>query len=180
MIVAREKRKNNIAEYVLYMWQIEDTLRAFKFDINVIEERIISHFKQSDKIQEEIRDWYVNLILAMQEEGIQEKGHLKLVTGTTDELNELHKRLINELKDEAYLKVYNEAKENISAFKLKLQKEEANEIELCFYALYGLLLLRLKKKTISEETSKAMESFSNLLAHLSQQYKLIEEGRSEF
>ena len=180
MIVAREKRKKNIAEYVLYMWQIEDTLRAFKFDINLLEERLLIQFKQPPAVMDEIRDWYTNLILAMHEEGIQKSGHLMMVQGVTNELFELHKRLINEIKDETYLKVYNEAKENMAAFKVKLQKPEVNDIEICFYALYGLLLLRLKKKNISEQTTQAMETFSNLLAALSKQFKAIEEGKAEF
>ena len=32
MIIARQKRKENIAEYLLYMWQVEDLIRANKFD----------------------------------------------------------------------------------------------------------------------------------------------------
>ena len=28
MIIAQKKRKENIAEYLLYMWQIEDLIRA--------------------------------------------------------------------------------------------------------------------------------------------------------
>ena len=74
----------------------------------------------------------------MHEESIQKKGHLRFVQGVTDEMFELHKRLINELQVDDYLKIYDEAKGNIEAFKSKLQKPEANEIELCFYALYGL------------------------------------------
>ncbi|MDE7144362.1 MAG: DUF4924 family protein, partial [Muribaculaceae bacterium] len=34
MIIASEKRKNNIAEYLLYMWQIEDIIRANNLDID--------------------------------------------------------------------------------------------------------------------------------------------------
>jgi hypothetical protein len=180
MIVAREKRKNNIAEYVLYMWQIEDTLRAFKFDINLIEERLLKQFNQPQQVIDEIRDWYANLILAMHEEGIQKEGHLKIVLGVTDELFELHKRLLNEIKAPGYIDLYNKAKENISAFKEKLQKTATNEIELCFFALYGLLLLRLKKKKISEQTKSAMETFSNMLGLLSKYYRQIEEGTAEF
>jgi hypothetical protein len=162
------------------MWQIEDTLRAFKFDINLLEERLLVEFKQPPQIMDEIRNWYTNLILAMHEEGITKTGHLQFVQGVTDEMFELHKRLINEVKAEDYIAVYNTAKGNIEAFKVKLQKPGANEIELCFYALYGLLLLRLKKKDVSEETKKAMETFSNLLALLSDYYKKIEEGKAEF
>ncbi len=180
MLVAKEKRKNNIAEYVLYMWQLEDTLRACNFDINILEQRLLSQFNQPQKVLDEIRNWYTNLILAMHEENIQKSGHLEIVQGITDELFQLHKRLISEVKDENYIKVYNEAKENIIVFQSKLQKQETNEIELCFYALYGLLLLRLKKKEITNETLEAMKTFSNLLAVLSKHYKDIENGKKEF
>ena len=36
MLIAREKKKNNIAEYILYMWQLEDMLRALKLDMEHI------------------------------------------------------------------------------------------------------------------------------------------------
>lgn len=180
MLVAREKRKKNIAEYVLYMWQIEDTLRALQFDMNLVEERIIPQFKQTGTVMDEIRDWYTNLILSMHEEGIRKSGHLKIVNGVIQELNELHKRLIFESKVEEYIKMYNLAKPNIDAFKNKLQMPEISEIEVCFYGLYGLLLLRLKKKEISAETSSAMQSFSNILGLLSKYFHNIEQGKIEF
>ena len=34
MIIARRKRKENIAEYLLYMWQVEDLIRANNFDMD--------------------------------------------------------------------------------------------------------------------------------------------------
>ena len=34
MFVASQKRKENIAEYLLYMWQIEDLIRANNLDID--------------------------------------------------------------------------------------------------------------------------------------------------
>ena len=42
MIVAKEKRENNIAEYLLYMWQVEDIIRACNYDITVINANIVS------------------------------------------------------------------------------------------------------------------------------------------
>ena len=42
MIIAQQKRNENIAEYLLYMWQIEDILRAYHLDINLIELNLIS------------------------------------------------------------------------------------------------------------------------------------------
>ena len=41
MIIASQKRKENIAEYLLYMWQIEDIIRANKLDIDKIKESVI-------------------------------------------------------------------------------------------------------------------------------------------
>lgn len=180
MLIAKEKRKENIAEYVLYMWQVEDTLRGFNFDMNLIEEKLIAHFKQPENVKDEIRNWYTNLILAMHEEDIKKEGHLKMVSGVMDELFQLHKRLLLEVKEENYIKVYNEAKPNITSFKSKLEIPDANEIEVCFYGLYGLLLLRLKKKNITDQTKDAMQTFSNMLSVLSIIYHRIESGTLEF
>ena len=36
MFVAQEKRKANIAEYIIYMWQVEDMIRALKLDMTRI------------------------------------------------------------------------------------------------------------------------------------------------
>ena len=33
MIISEELKNNNIAEYILYMWQTEDLIRSFDFDI---------------------------------------------------------------------------------------------------------------------------------------------------
>ena len=41
------------------------------------------------------------------------------------------------------------------------------EIETCFDALYGVLMLKLQKKEISEETQKAIKVIGDLLAILS-------------
>ncbi len=41
MIIASQKRKENVAEYILYMWQIEDLIRANDLDISKIETNII-------------------------------------------------------------------------------------------------------------------------------------------
>ena len=36
MLVAQQKLQENIAEYILYMYQIEDVVRAYNFDIEEI------------------------------------------------------------------------------------------------------------------------------------------------
>jgi hypothetical protein len=41
MIVANQKRKENIAEYLLYMWQVEDLIRANHFDLEAIRKQVV-------------------------------------------------------------------------------------------------------------------------------------------
>ena len=95
MLIAQEKRKSNIAEYILYMWQVEDIIRACNFDISLIENNYVSKFNPSSRVQDEIKDWYVNLILMMHEEGLREKGHLSFLNTLVSEMNDLHLRLLN-------------------------------------------------------------------------------------
>ena len=74
MLIAQQKRKENIAEYILYMWQIEDLLRACSFDRAKIETQVVRRFAADEKIENEIALWYNNLALMMENEHVQEPG----------------------------------------------------------------------------------------------------------
>ena len=65
MLIAEQKRKENIAEFILYIWQLEDILRAYNFDIETINEHIIKRFNQPESVQLQKRQWYVNMIEAL-------------------------------------------------------------------------------------------------------------------
>ncbi len=178
MLIARQKRKENIAEYILYMWQIEDTIRACKFDMDLIEQRIISQFAESEKVKQEMRDWYANLIVMMHEENIKKAGHLQMLVALIDDMNRLHKKLLKDKNDPKYIEQYSWASPNILEIEKKLGREPIHEIDTCLTALYALLLMRLKKKDVTRETLEAMQTFSNLLAILSKQYKNAESEKS--
>ena len=177
MLIAQEKRKENIIEYLLYMYQVEDTIRACGFNISVIEQRIINQFKVSDRIKTEIKNWYADLIVMMHQEKIKDNGHLKMLETLIDDLNKLHLWLLEKKKDKKYIEQYLTAVPNIQAFNNKLNKEIRNEIDSCVTGLYALLLLRLQKKKISEGTLDAMQTFSNLLALLAVWYKTIDKKK---
>ena len=72
MLIAKQKRQENIAEYVLYMWQLEDMLRACNFDVDVL----MRGFNLSPLEMPKVRQWYQDMADAMKAEGIQKKGHL--------------------------------------------------------------------------------------------------------
>ena len=77
MLIAQQKLKENIAEYILYMWQVEDMIRACNLDIEVIQERIVNSMVDDEAIRKEIRVWYADLISKMKLEGKEKKGHLR-------------------------------------------------------------------------------------------------------
>jgi hypothetical protein len=179
MIIAREKRASNIAEFILYMWQLEDMIRASGFDIDEVDRTIISKFRQPAEILYEIRDWYASLIQSMREERIEKKGHLSFVNNLIQELTDLHIRLLNHPDESEYRLLYNQARPHIEALMNKINSPVQSEIEACLTGLYGFLIMRLQKKEISSETISAMSTFSSLLAVLSQRFREIETGERE-
>ena len=179
MIIAQEKRKTNIAEFILYMWQVEDMIRSSKFNLSHIDKIVISRFSLPDETLDEIRTWYANMITLMMEENLQEKGHMSFLTKLIRELNDLHLRLLQSEDEKKYQEIYRKADENIKDFIKKSPEVYASEIEACLTGLYGYLMLRLQQSEISPETKSAMTSFSNLLAALSTRFREIEEGIKE-
>ena len=81
MLIAREKKKNNIAEYILYMWQLEDMLRALKLDMEQVDRYLVAGFQADERTSKEIHDWYDNLIAIMQKEKVEESFNCILGDG---------------------------------------------------------------------------------------------------
>jgi len=179
MIIAQEKRKSNIAEFILYMWQVEDMIRASRFNLAHLDKIVISRFDLPDETLKEIRTWYTNLITLMIDENLQEKGHMSFLIQLIRELNDLHLRLLQSADEKKYQQIYNSARNNIKGFIQKSPDTYSSEIEACLTGLYGYLMLRLQQTEISRETREAMTSFSNLLAALSTRFREIEEGLKE-
>ncbi|MFA8434366.1 MAG: DUF4924 family protein [Marinifilaceae bacterium] len=176
MLIAREKKRTNLAEYILYMWQVEDLIRAYRFDINALDKAVISQFQQSDEVQKEIRDWYDNLIEMMKVDKVEEKGHMQIIKNNINDLHEFHLYLLQKKKDAKYLQLFNLAAGNIHEFRQKSNAgNEISDTEVCLTALYGILMLKLQKKEISKDTLGAVTTFSNMMAYLSAQHKAFEE-----
>ena len=56
MFIANKLRKENIAEYLLYMWQVEDIIRANQWDIEKIKTNVINQFEVSSEQKQELID----------------------------------------------------------------------------------------------------------------------------
>jgi hypothetical protein len=170
MIVAQELRKKNIIEYLLYMWHIEEIIRAHNFIFFDIEKSVIERYNQPQEIKTEIRNWYRQLVNQMINEDLQEGGHLKYINEIMLELNDLHIDLLNSLQEEKYVELYHMAQPVLRDLRQKSHKENITEMELCLNGLYGVMLLRIQGKNIGSETAQAINLISKMLGYLASNY----------
>ena len=172
MQTAPIKKHDNVAEYLLYMWQIEDLLRANDLDIEKIEANIIDRYEGLTAEQrKEMREWYESLIDMMRREGVAQKGHIQLNKNVLLELADLHRRLMADSRFANYAAEYYKTLPYIVEIRAKAGDDKPGELEACFNALYGLMMLRLQGKEVSAETAKATEQISRYLAMLAAYYK---------
>ena len=176
MLIAKKLKEENISEYLLYMWQVEDMMRVNALDIDKIDLQIISQYAQSDDVKKEIRNWYENLIDMMRREGVVEKGHLIINRNIISELTDLHQRLLKSPSEIDYSAAYYKTLPFIVELRAKSSDKDVPELETCFAALYGYLLMRLQKKEVSGETQAAISQISSFLRLLSQKYNAVKDG----
>ena len=159
MIIALQKKKENIAEYLLYMWQVEDLLRACDLDEDRIDQLLVSRF--NDIVPPEqipaIRQWYLELRDMMLSEGKRQSGHLQINVNVIADMTELHLRLLKEGQDAIYTSCFYSTLPYIVELRGREGENKLGELETCFTALYGLMILNMQKREISEQTKVAMQ-----------------------
>ena len=180
MFVAQELRKKNIAEYLLYMWQVEDTIRAFDCSLRRIRDEWVSRFDYTDEQKEDEIDWFGNLIRMMNQEGCREKGHLQINKVTLQMLIDLHNQLLASPKFPFYYTAYYKVLPFIVELRNRGANKDENEIETCLDSLYGVMLLRLQKKTVSPDTQHAVKEITTFIGMLSDYYKKDKEEGLKF
>ena len=158
------------------MWQVEDLIRAYNFDIQKIEANIISAYAISEEKKKEAKEWYESLIKMMELEHVKAKGHLQINKNVLIRLNDLHAQLLNSPKFPQYGAQFYHALPYIVELRSKSNPDDQpGELETCFNALYGILMLRLQGKTITEETQKAVSQISYFIGILAAYFKKDEE-----
>lgn len=176
MYIASEKRKSNIAEYLLYMWQIEDIIRANGLDIDSIKANVIDRYTSlTDAQRKELTEWYESLIDMMRREGVEKSGHLQINRNILGQLVALHQALLADPKFADYSAEFYRTLPYIVELRSKAGEAKAGEIETCFNALYGMLLMRLQQKELTPQTLDAIKQISRFIALLAHDFKLDEE-----
>jgi len=175
MFISKQLKQQNIAEYLIYMWQVEDLIRAYRCDMTRIRQDLVSRYPKEQ--QKELEQWYDDLIEMMRREEVMQHGHLQINRNVITWLTDLHLQLLASSKFPYYNAAYYKALPFIVELRAKGANKEEPELETCFEALYGILLLKLQKKEISEETKKAQEAITTMLSMLSTYY--IEDKKGE-
>ena len=142
-------KKDNIAEYILYLWQMEDYLRAFP--------------EQAEATQE-----LKELNEMMHREGIMDGGHLQLANNALGELEDLHAQLLDE--DAMYRAAIIRLRPSLNLLKAKTDRPTMPDIEACLVLLYQIMMLKLQHKEITPETADVQQRATQVLQFLSKTY----------
>lgn len=177
-MVGEQLRKKNIIEYVLYLFQVEDTIRAFYFDIDLIDEKILRPQGLHGYEHIEMRQWYKNFIDAMTAEKVEKRGHVSHIKNVLFVLVDLSRFMLKENND-AYKKLFEDAMPAISDLLQKSKGKIGNEIEACFTALYGVATLRMQNKEVTPATIEALRPITKLLTYLGKEYHEQEDSFGE-
>jgi hypothetical protein len=175
MFIAKEKRTTNIGEYVIYMYQVEDLIRACNLDKDLLEKQLISRYRADDEVQNEIKNWYFGLAELMHDEQLHKKGHLSFITNKINELYDFHRYLLQDKEHMDYVALYQKSLPVLNEIMAKQQNAE-NEIQSVIDSIYAYFLLKLKGQEVTPETTESISQLSALLAKLSDKFKKYEEG----
>lgn len=173
MSIAQQKLNQNIAEYIIYVWQMQDLLRSVELEPASLFIKMGLTDENDPKSVE--RTWLSSLASRMKNEGIETKGNTTEIDTILTELYYLHNTLISILKDAKYINLFSETEPHLNGLMEKTSTNQ-NLTEHALIALYGWLILRMQKKEISSETSEAMNAFSKMMAYLSFKYKEMKTG----
>ncbi len=163
MLIADRKRKENISEYIVYMYQTEDLLRAYHFDIEDLRKNVIDHLPAEDR--QPALAWYTSLAQHMQEQGLEKTGHLKETQEYVKKLYNLHEQLLK--ADQQYRQIYSKTAVHIRNSMDASGGLVTNPVQAALNGIYGYLLLKLTGKQVDQEIMPAVTAFGDLLSYLS-------------
>ena len=170
MFIAQKLRKQNITGYVLYMFQVEDVVRAYGMDERRIANEYLTRFQYDEKQRCEAAEWYGAIARMMREEGVEKSGHVQVVRATMSLLADRHNELLRDTKQPFYSATYYKALPFIVELRSRGAGKEKDELENCLEAVYGVTLLKMQGREVTAETMTALQPIVHLLEMLSKLY----------
>ena len=145
MLIALQKRRENIAEYILYLWQVEDLLRALQFSPEAIYSTLVARIEGADEQQKEnIFNWYMQIVELLRKEGKEAQGHIDHTLHLVNDLHNLHLQLMKLPVGEHYRATYARLAAELPRLRTIMDNDDMSDTELCFRALYAAMLYRIK------------------------------------
>ena len=180
MLIAKKKEQENIAEYLLYLFQIEDVIRTFKFNIDDIMEVFVLPNLPDRSFEAQYRNWYVEIIREMKSAKLEKRGHIDRIMEVMRELVFLHNTLHSRDKENKYKTLCEGAASYIPEYRSKSDLKNNHDIEVILHALYMKLQLRIRKKEITAETEEAFDAMRIQIAFLVREYHKMKSGDYNF
>ncbi len=144
-----KNKRENIAEYILYLWQLEDYLRAFP---------------EMAEGNDELSD----ILRMMHADDVMDGGHIQLAQIALKELEILSDDILTQ--EATYRAAMIRITPALNMFKARTDRPTMSNIEACLVLLYQIMLLRLQKRPISAETQEVQQQATSILQYLSKTY----------
>ena len=174
MLIALQKRKENIAEYILYLWQLEDLLRALQFSPEAIYSQFVAPRNLTEESQNILLMWYMDIVNLLREEEKESSGHLNHTLHLIADMHNLHLQLMELPVGAHYRKTFARLEPYLPTLRTVLGKN-ISDTELCFRALYAAMLYRIKGGENSA-IADTIEYISPVIGELTAIYHKVESG----
>ncbi len=175
MDIAQAKRRENVAEYILYLWQIEDLLRALQFSPEAVYSQLVAPRNLNEEQRMVYLQWYMELADLLRQEGKEDQGHLDHTLHLIADLHNLHLQLQQLPAGARYRAAWARLAPELPRLRAVLGKQ-ASDTELCFRALYAAMLYRIKGEGDKPVVGEVVEFVSPVVAELAILYGKVERG----
>lgn len=180
MFIASAKKAENIVEYLIYMYNIEDIVRKFDLDEERLLEEYVSKILPNPSFKQQYGVWYSSICQELKRSGKKQKGHILEVEEVLLELVYLHQSLLTITHDAKYESLFNQALGDIEFFRSKSNQSGLHVVELAVYAMNMKLQFKMRGQDLSSESEEAFDRMRILLAYLAREYKRMKEGNFGF
>lgn len=174
MDIAQSRRKENIAEYILYLWQIEDLLRALQFSPEAIYSQFVAPRNLPEEQQNIMLLWYMDIANLLREEEKESGGHINHTLHLIADMHNLHLQLMQLPAGAHYRTTVARLEPYLPTLRTVIGKN-ISDTELCFRALYAAMLYRIKGGENSA-IADTIEYISPVIGELTAMYHKVERG----
>ena len=177
MDIAQVKRRENIAEYILYLWQLEDLLRALQFSPEAVYSQLVAPRKELTEEQKSAHlMWYMELTTLLRQEGKEEKGHLEHTLHLIADLHDLHLQLLKLPAGAHYRATFARLEPELPRLRAIVGNPGMSDTELSFRALYAAMLYRIKGEGDKSAVADTLEYISPVIGELAAIHGKVERG----